>query len=319
MSVKAVRTTIQSPTFFTCFNAGILVENNETAHAESVAIINPMCIDTTYTTGSIPEMGTGILINQASTSTYTFPRVSITGGIIKSARRGVQINTASGRQTQENLITGTMFTGCASYGIECVGSTLRGLVINGCTFSSCATGIRAIAVGNNRSILITNCSIYGNTTGIEASAATGGRITLNSNDIASNVLGVNCSSSTGLVGVGNVFNANTNNIAGGIIGNIATIGVNPYTVNFTLSATDHGRILVVTAAADVTMTVPDTLPSGFHCKIRQTGVGKVIVAAGGTAVHTNFDGYTKTAGAGATMDLYFFSTGGFTTTGQMIA
>ena len=55
-----------------------------------------------------------------------------------------------------------------------------------------------------------------------------------------------------------------------------------------LAATDEGGFIYVASPSAVTITVPDTLPAGFHCVIIQQGVGQVTVAGPGLASARGF-------------------------------
>jgi hypothetical protein len=55
-----------------------------------------------------------------------------------------------------------------------------------------------------------------------------------------------------------------------------------------LAATDEGGFIYVASPTAVTITVPDTLPAGFHCVIIQQGAGQVTVAGAGLASARGF-------------------------------
>lgn len=66
--------------------------------------------------------------------------------------------------------------------------------------------------------------------------------------------------------------------------------------SYTLSAIDNGRILDFSAATIVTLTVPNTLPTGFQVSITQSGIGNVTLVANGGMVLNNRYGGTQTSG-----------------------
>ena len=72
---------------------------------------------------------------------------------------------------------------------------------------------------------------------------------------------------------------------------------------YTLSTTDNGRIIDCSAATAVTITVPNTLPTGFQVSITQSGVGAVTLAASGGMVINNRWGGTATSGRWAKIGL----------------
>jgi len=63
---------------------------------------------------------------------------------------------------------------------------------------------------------------------------------------------------------------------------------------YTLQATDTGNVLTFDNAADVTVTVPATLPVGFSCTVIQLGAGQVIFTGGATI--NNVQGHDRTFG-----------------------
>jgi hypothetical protein len=75
----------------------------------------------------------------------------------------------------------------------------------------------------------------------------------------------------------------------GSINNIAA-------TSYTLSAIDNGRILDFSAASTTTLTVPNTLPTGFQVSITQSGLGNVTLVASGGMVLNNRYGGTQTSG-----------------------
>lgn len=59
---------------------------------------------------------------------------------------------------------------------------------------------------------------------------------------------------------------------------------------YTLQASDNGKVVELSNAAAVTLTVPNSLPVGFNCILSQTGAGLVTVAAGAGATVNAFAG-----------------------------
>lgn len=76
-------------------------------------------------------------------------------------------------------------------------------------------------------------------------------------------------------------------------------GYTVLTVNltsYTLSESDHGKILDFTSNAAITLTVPAALTTGFQVSITQAGTGVItFVGSGGMVVNNRWNG-TKTAG-----------------------
>jgi hypothetical protein len=88
--------------------------------------------------------------------------------------------------------------------------------------------------------------------------------------------------------------------------------------SYTLLSTDNGKILVLTNAGTITLTVPTGLPIGFNCTIVQGGAGKAVFTASGTTI-TTADSFTRTKAAGAVAAIICIATNSFVTTGQMQA
>jgi hypothetical protein len=83
------------------------------------------------------------------------------------------------------------------------------------------------------------------------------------------------------------------------VGSINNISATSYT----LSTLDNGRILDFSAATNVTLTVPNTLPTGFQVSITQSGLGNVFLVASGGMVLNNRYGGTQTSGQWAKIGL----------------
>jgi hypothetical protein len=66
--------------------------------------------------------------------------------------------------------------------------------------------------------------------------------------------------------------------------------------SYTLTANDNGRIIDFSSNTAITLTVPNTLPTGFQVSITQAGTGQIsIVGSGGMNVHNRW-GASKTSG-----------------------
>jgi len=63
--------------------------------------------------------------------------------------------------------------------------------------------------------------------------------------------------------------------------------------SYTLSANDHGKILDFTSNSAITITVPNTLSTGFQVSITQAGTGQISFSgSGGMAVNNRWGGTT---------------------------
>ena len=66
--------------------------------------------------------------------------------------------------------------------------------------------------------------------------------------------------------------------------------------NYTLIASDSGRMLDFSAAAIITLTIPDTLPVGFQVSVTQAGVGGISIVGSGAMIVNNRWGASRSIG-----------------------
>jgi hypothetical protein len=79
--------------------------------------------------------------------------------------------------------------------------------------------------------------------------------------------------------------------------------INPQTgTTYTLLASDLGKVITLSNASAITVTVPSGLGEGFNCMCIQKGAGQVTFSPSGTTVN-NRQGHTKTAGQHAVASL----------------
>ncbi len=97
----------------------------------------------------------------------------------------------------------------------------------------------------------------------------------------------------------------------------ATPTVNAQTgTSYTLLSTDNGKIVTMSNAAAITLTVPSGLGAGFSCLVIQLAAGKVTPTASGTTL-VQRQSYTKTAGQYAVMSLVAYAANTFAMSGDM--
>lgn len=89
------------------------------------------------------------------------------------------------------------------------------------------------------------------------------------------------------IGVGNGTAGDTSGkiTAAGFITSSSAINAQTGTT-YTLLASDNGKIVKLTNASAITLTVPAGLPIGFSCQIVQGGAGDITIAASGTTVNS---------------------------------
>ena len=68
--------------------------------------------------------------------------------------------------------------------------------------------------------------------------------------------------------------------------------INDKTDDYTLLASDNGKVVVMNKASAVTVTVPSGLGAGFNCSFVQKGAGQVTFSASSTTIY-NRQSHTK--------------------------
>ncbi len=96
------------------------------------------------------------------------------------------------------------------------------------------------------------------------------------------------------------------------VGTIKTI-----TAAYTLLPEDNGRVLDVTSASAMTITVPNTLPVGFQVSITQAGAGQVTITGGTGMTVNNRYLATKTSGQWAKAGLEVRASGSSVLSGDV--
>lgn len=79
---------------------------------------------------------------------------------------------------------------------------------------------------------------------------------------------------------------------------------------YTLQASDTGKVVTLSNAGAITLTLPNSLLTGFCCTIVQKGAGQVTLSAAGGATLRNRSSFTKLAGQYAVGTLYVDSNSG---------
>lgn len=111
-------------------------------------------------------------------------------------------------------------------------------------------------------------------------------------------------STTGNLTGGNV---NTSTISG-FAANVATIST-----NYSLTASDNGKILQSTAASAITITIPTGLPTGFNCTVVQMGAGQLTFSG----TYLNRGGFTKSASQYSVVSIIHLGSNSIIVTGEM--
>ena len=96
---------------------------------------------------------------------------------------------------------------------------------------------------------------------------------------------------TNLMGQASASNLSSYVFNGNAISNFDA-SINDKTDNYTLQASDNGKVVVMDKATAVTVTVPSGLGAGFNCSFVQKGAGQVSFSASGTTIN-NRQSHTK--------------------------
>ena len=98
----------------------------------------------------------------------------------------------------------------------------------------------------------------------------------------------------------------------------ANASVNAQTATtYTLAASDNGKVITLSNASAITLTINSGLPAGFNCMIIQYGAGTVTIAAGSSVTILNRSNYTKTGGQNAVVTIVSPVANTFITGGDM--
>jgi len=57
--------------------------------------------------------------------------------------------------------------------------------------------------------------------------------------------------------------------------------------SYTLLSTDNGKLITLSNAAAITLTIPAGLGVGFNCELAQLGAGQVTITASGTTLNSS--------------------------------
>ena len=86
--------------------------------------------------------------------------------------------------------------------------------------------------------------------------------------------------------------------------------------SYALVAADNGKVVTLSNAEAITLTVPADLGAGFNCLIVQLAAGQVTPTASGTTINQRL-GYTKTAGQYAVATLVAYAANTFVLSGDL--
>jgi hypothetical protein len=150
-------------------------------------------------------------------------------------------------------------------------------------------GFRVLDANGNIKQLAGTTSVAAGGTG--ATSFTSNAILKGNGTGAITASGVSIDSSNNIAGYGALINAQTG-------------------TTYTLQASDAGKIVEVSNASAITVTLPNSLVQGFYCTVVQTGAGQITFSPAGGATLSSFDGFTKTAGNKAAVNFYVTTNAG---------
>lgn len=109
----------------------------------------------------------------------------------------------------------------------------------------------------------------------------------------------------------------TGNLTGGsaTTSTISGFGANISSIaaNYTLLATDNGKIIQSTSASAITVTIPTGLPTGFNCTLVQMGTGQITFSG----TYLNRAGFTKTASQYSVASIVHLGSNSILVSGEM--
>jgi hypothetical protein len=92
-----------------------------------------------------------------------------------------------------------------------------------------------------------------------------------------------------------------------------TANITSVAANYSLTATDNGKIIQSTSAGAITITIPSGLPAGFNCTIVQMGAGQITFAG----TYLNRGNFTKTASQYAIVSILHMGSNNIIVSGEM--
>lgn len=101
--------------------------------------------------------------------------------------------------------------------------------------------------------------------------------------------------------------------------------VQPATVNlqtgttYTIQSSDNGKVIELSNAAAITLTVPNSLAASFSCLITQVGAGQVTIAPAVGATQRQASSLNKTRAQWAVVSLYVRANSGGTSAEYVLA
>jgi collagen type VII alpha len=98
---------------------------------------------------------------------------------------------------------------------------------------------------------------------------------------------------------------------------ISSAAINAQTASYTLIGSDNGKVITMSAASGITLTVPTGLPIGYTTTVIRLGAGNVGISAAGGVTINSFENKTNIAGQHAAVSLISYITNTFNLAGGL--
>ena len=92
-----------------------------------------------------------------------------------------------------------------------------------------------------------------------------------------------------------------------------TANITSVAANYSLTATDNGKVIQSTSATAITITIPSGLPAGFNCTVVQMGAGQITFAG----TYFNRGNFNKTASQYAIVSILHLGSNNIIVSGEM--
>ena len=133
--------------------------------------------------------------------------------------------------------------------------------------------------------------------------AEGGNTTFSADVTAGSITdGTATLSSGALSGVTTISTSGNVTSSGGSISGFDAALNDQTSTSYSLQSSDNGKVVTLSNASAITLTIPSGLGDGFNCLIVQKGAGQITLSASGTTL-INRQSHTKTAGQYAVVSI----------------
>jgi len=301
------------------------LNTNIASHTSSITA-NAVAITAEATTARAAEL---VLTNNITANTASITANTVSIGNLNSSVTSNITNTASNTTAIGNLNTSmaanttNIATNTSAIAAEATTARAAELILT----NNVASNTSSITTLNTIITAATNSNTANTLVKRDASGDfSAGTITANLTGNVTGSLTGNATTATtasSISGTVTIANGGTNaTTASAALSNLgaASIGANlndQTGTTYTLQSSDNGKVVTLSNASAITVTVPAGLVSGFNCMIVQKGVGVVTLSPANTVTVTNRSGGTKTGGQNAIVTIISIVSNYFITGGDM--